>query len=277
MASNDRGIDLRHVMKLPPPEAVDYFEQKGVTVADDWRRMSEEARENAFTVSGVAKLEVLQTIRDEMLESIAGNVPLPEFSKKIIPILQQNGWWGDTVDEETGEITRHGNPFRLRLIYQQNLQSSFMAGRRARQRESAGEYPYWIYVSVADSRTRPHHLTLHGRVFRHDDPFYQYFYPPNGFLCRCRVRAMPESRVGAGKGRFPLSDSRDRLSVIKVPVSKEKPELGVAKVGRFEHAPGKYLETDPGFAQPPGKRWSPNLDKYDDALVRRYLNDIANQ
>ena len=44
-----------------------------------------------------------------------------------------------------------------------------------------------VYRTVGDSRVRPDHEALDGIAKPVDDPFWNTFYPPNGFLCRCTV------------------------------------------------------------------------------------------
>jgi len=282
MATTD-GFDLYYAMTLPPVEAVAYFRQKGLRVSENWYDLLDEIHSKVFTVAHCARLDVLQDIRDELKKAMNGNVSFAEFKKTLTPILQAKGWWGKAIDYETGEIlerypgtgniVRYGSPWRLKLIYDVNLQTSFMAGRRARQLENVESRPYWMYVAVMDSRTRTTHQTLNGRVFRHDDPFYGAFYPPNGYRCRCRVRALAPHQVGDVPGQTPLSTSVGRLDRVDVPLSASNPDAGTTKVARFQHQPGKYVTTDPGWSSPPGSLWQPTLDRYDADLVEQYRKE----
>ena len=280
MPTPDQGFDLLYAMSLPPAEAVAYFKQKGLQVSENWYDLLGEIHGKVFTVANVARLDVLQAIRDELKRAMYGNVAFSEFKKRLTPILQVKGWWGKAIDMETGEILKtypgttvpvqYGSPWRLKLIYDANLQSSFMAGRRARQLENASERPYWMYIAVMDSKTRPQHRALHGRVFRYDDPFYEAFYSPNGYRCRCRVRTLSPDQVGSGPGQTPLSTSKGRLDQVDVPLSTRNPDAGTTKVARFEYATGKYVTPDPGWSHPPGSTWKPELKRYDADLVEQY-------
>lgn len=47
-------------------------------------------------------------------------------------------------------------------------------------------YPYWKYVCNGTQIT-PCHLEYSGLVLRHDDPWWDAHFPPDGPNCRCRV------------------------------------------------------------------------------------------
>ncbi len=48
--------------------------------------------------------------------------------------------------------------------------------------------PFLRYDTVGDGRVRPDHKILEGVTLRYDDPFWDVYYPPNGWRCRCSVQ-----------------------------------------------------------------------------------------
>lgn len=48
--------------------------------------------------------------------------------------------------------------------------------------------PYLEYVTKRDNRVRPAHVYLDGIIRRADDAFWNTFFPPNGWLCRCKTK-----------------------------------------------------------------------------------------
>lgn len=139
-----------------------------------------------------------------------GLTPCHKVSQHLTSNLQAKGWWSKktVVDsKDNAERVQEGSPARLRLIYRQNLQTAYMSARWKQMKANADARPYWQYVAVMDRRTRPTHSALNTKVLRHDDPVWQYIYPPNGFNCRCRVRALTERDL-LRKGRFPEPPSK---------------------------------------------------------------------
>ena len=49
--------------------------------------------------------------------------------------------------------------------------------------------PYLEYVTMKDNRVRPEHILLDGIIRKADDAFWNTFYPPNGWMCRCKTNA----------------------------------------------------------------------------------------
>ncbi len=183
------GIDLSHAFELPPEEAMAYFRAKGFAISWDWWEVWERAHAVAFTVAKVMRQDILEDIREALDAALAEGKPFREFARELTPTLKKKGWWGKLTDDY-GETVQLGSPWRLRTIYSVNLQTAYMAGRYATQMELTEERPFWMYTAVMDSRTRPGHAALHGMVFRYDDPIWESLYPPNGWNCRCRVRAL---------------------------------------------------------------------------------------
>jgi SPP1 gp7 family putative phage head morphogenesis protein len=247
--------DLKYALGLPPERAMAYLKAKGYAISFDWHEVLADAQAKSFTVAKAMTLDVLSTIREEVQKSLDQGLTLRQFQKNLTPRLQALGWWGkqEVTDPRTGEVRRAqlGSPYRLRTIYQTNMQTAYMAGRYQEQLANAKEQPFWMYVAVLDARTRPSHRALHGRTFKYDDPFWGSFYPPNGWNCRCRVRAMDGEAVTA-KGRT-VESGADHLSQVEVPVSAKSGKTASAAV--FTDNTGRRIATDPGWGYNPGKSW----------------------
>jgi SPP1 gp7 family putative phage head morphogenesis protein len=246
------SADLKAIFRLPPADAVAYLKAKGIAVTWDFREMLDAAHQRAFTAAGILKVDALEAIRESLVRALEEGMTYQDWVKTIGPELEKRGLLGrhKLVNPETGEL-KTLSPWRLRTIYQTNLQSAYMAGRYAQMKETVESHPYWQYVAIMDSRTRPAHRALNGRTFRHDDPIWSAgFYPPLGYNCRCRARPMSEGAVK--REGIALSSSEGRLSQIEVEVGRGD-AARPAKVARFETAPGQFVATDPGFAHSPAE------------------------
>lgn len=193
-------IDLKAVIGLPPEQALAYFRSKGYAITWRWEDLWQEAQATSFTVAKAMRLDILQTIRDALEQSLTEGTTLRDFQRDLEPQLKALGWWGKQVIVDAAgnaDLVQLGSPYRLATIFNTNTQVALMAGRYRGFMDNIAARPFWQYVAVMDSRTRPSHAALHGRVFRYDDPFWSYFYPPNGFRCRCRVRALSQRDVEA--------------------------------------------------------------------------------
>ena len=264
-------VDLAYAIGLAPEAAIAYFRAKGYQIAWSWLDVWQEAHAKAFTVAGVMKLDVLQDIRSAVDTALAKGETYSEFENQLKPTLQAKGWWGRNaqIDMNTGAMAGQAlTAWRLKTIFQTNLQTAYQAGRYQSFMGNVTDRPYWMYVAVMDRRTRPQHAALNGRVFRANDPFWDSFYPPNGFNCRCRVRALDDDNLR--ERDLALSSSQGKLSKIDVPTSRQ-PGAPKTTVERFEYAPRKYVAPDPGWSYNPGKvKWQPDLTRYDADLVKKY-------
>lgn len=194
-------------LKMQPEQAVEFLRSKGLQVSESWRDLWKVAHRQAFTVARSAGYDVLGDIRQALLESLAKGESYQQFIDKLKPTLQAKGWWGKAIDKETGEIIKTyegssrpvelGSPRRLKLIYEQNMQTALIAGRYRVMQEAAQSHPYWRYIAKQDRRTRPSHRALHGRIFRNDDPAWAVIHPPNGWRCRCEIQALTERDIQA--------------------------------------------------------------------------------
>lgn len=248
------AVDLKYAIGLEPEQAIRYFESKGYQLGFRWQDVWAEAHARAFTVAGVMKVDVLQDIRQALDDALKNGTSQAEFKNGLAATLQKKGWLGrgDVVDGETGEIQgRRLTPRRLDTIFQTNMQSAYMAGRYAEQMRMVDSRPFWEYVAILDSRTRPAHAALNGSVYRFDDPFWNTFYPPCGYNCRCRVRTR-SARDVASEDLAPRS-SAGRLVEIDQPIGKSG-ETRPA-IAYDDPATGRRIAPDPGFGFNPGREW----------------------
>ena len=164
-----------------------------------------------FTVANLAKLDVLQDIKDALRQAIDRGETEKWFQGQLEDVLRAKGWWGKgvVVDPDTLEarVIQQGSLRRLQTIYRTNLQSAYMAGRLRQAQEQADRAPWAQYLAIRDAKTRPGHAALHGQVFRLDSPAWAVIAPPNGYNCRCRARYLSDRELAA-RGLKPATDVR---------------------------------------------------------------------
>lgn len=244
-------------MTLPPARAIAYFQSKGLTPTISWQDMQDEAHAVEFAVAGITKLDVLSDIQNSLTRSLTEGMSFRQFQDELEPLLQRKGWLGrGLVADDDGVLQgKKLMPYRLDTIFRTNIQSAHAAGRYQQQMRNVADRPYWEYNAVMDNRTRPTHAALNGRVFRWDDPIWQTIYPPNGYNCRCRVRALAEAQMKNHPQGVETSDGR--LVTVQQPYGLDG-EIRSVKAYR-DPKTGKMLVPDAGFHLNPGRGYLAGL------------------
>lgn len=242
-------------MGLPPKDAIAYFESKGYQVTFNWRDVWQEAQAKAFTVSSVAKLDILEDIRGALNTALKDGKTEDWFIKQLTPVLQEKGWWGRRIDVDPdgrAQVVRMGSPDRLKLIYRQNLQTSYMAGRYKQMLENADNRPWWTFIVVDDDRTTDVCRGLAGQTFRYDDPIWDSHYPPLHFRCRTRVGAASDRDLER-RGITPSSGEGRMISEPYEYTDSSTGEVIYREVIGYRTPGGRLLRTAPGFSYNPGR------------------------
>ena len=82
----------------------------------------------------------------------------------------------------------------LESEYSTSISGSMNAARWTDYTRSAKAMPFLRYSTVGDDLVRDSHAVLDGTVKRIDDIFWDNYYPPNGFRCRCGTTQTGNSR-----------------------------------------------------------------------------------
>lgn len=73
---------------------------------------------------------------------------------------------------------------------------AYGVGRRSAMDDVRDLLPVWEYSAVGDDRTRASHRALDGVIYPADHPFWDQYYPPWDFGCRCTVIPLPSIPKG---------------------------------------------------------------------------------
>lgn len=139
------------------------------------------ARGKAFTVSGLAALDLIQEVIDSLKEALETGETFQEWQKIAIS------------RPELLELP----PGRLETIFRTGIQTHYGIGRTQQQRLNKGRRPYLMWDAINDTRVRPAHLAMDGYIAPIDDPIWLKWSPPAGFNCRCTRIALTEKQAKA--------------------------------------------------------------------------------
>ncbi len=162
-----------------------------------WLDLFNQEHSRAFTVAKTAGHDVLGDIGKSLEEAIRNGETLEMWQRKLIPTLQDKGWWGTgpALDPATGEMveSRLGSVRRLDIIYDTNMRQSYAAGRWLEIERNKKDVPYLMYKHNFSLHPRKEHEAWDGTCLPVDDPWWLTHYPPNAWKCHCTV--IPVSRT----------------------------------------------------------------------------------
>lgn len=264
-------INLAALFKMKPKVAAEYLAQKTSKETNHWYEVYEKQHDKIFTVARTAGYDVLRDIRAAVQKAIDSGQTLKEFQKELRPVLQEKGWWGKAPDvDNPKQEVQLGSVRRLETIYTTNLRTSYQAGRYQDLMANVKYRPYWQYVAVMDDRTRREHKELNGKVFRWDSPFWDTFFPPNGWNCRCTVKSLSQKDIDRLGLTIDSTDGRLGAGTVKLPDGSIQPSAVYRLPG------GRRVQADAGWNYNPGKStYRPSYDGSDPELYKNYVAELV--
>lgn len=152
-----------------------------------WNSLAGPVHGKVFTVAGATTADLARDIQQHLVTSLAEGQTITQFRKGFDVAVQKHGW---TYKGKRG--------WRTNVIFNTNMRSAHMAGRWAQIEANVEHRPYLQYRTAGDARVRPQHRQWNGLIYPVSDSFWNTHYPPNGWNCRCAVRAYSQGDM-AGK------------------------------------------------------------------------------
>ena len=88
------------------------------------------------------------------------------------------------------QVTSH-----MAVEYNLAVAGGQMSATWERAQQNKAVLPLMQYVTVGDGRVRPEHAELDGIIRPVDDSFWDMYYPPNGWGCRCDVISLTDGTI----------------------------------------------------------------------------------
>lgn len=214
---------------LPMLEAIRFWSGKLKMSPGEFSRLADEIKTVAFSVGGIAKGDELTTVFDALDRAIKDGTAFDAFKKEAAAVFERRGWTGPAA-------------WRVETIFRTNIQTAYSVGRYKEMQEVKRDRPYWQYSAVNDSRTRPTHWAMNGKIYPADHPFWDTWYPPNGYNCRCGVVTLSQDDIDSEGLTVQTEDPTGGLIEPVDPVTGNK-------------LPARLLMPDKGFDHNPGKDW----------------------
>lgn len=164
--------------------------------APDWTQEDNNllirVQNNIFQFSGAKTYSELKELRDAVYEN-GHLLSKPDFRRRA------------------RQINYDYNETYLEAERQQVMAAGTQGSRWLDIEESADTHPYLEYVTAEDDRVREEHRRLAGIILPVDDPFWDQYYPPNGWRCRCSVRKITEREYDRKTENYEYRDMGDYL------------------------------------------------------------------
>lgn len=240
-ADDDKRLMKERLTRLFRGMMQALFRQQGASL-DISILASDEAQQfitghTAVLDSSFAQVPMSEAMRQRLTRStyvFSGMKTFHELNEAFPSLLDENGVrkpFGRFLND-VRKIDETYNRHYLRAEYN-FIHASAQAAARWEQFAQDGDRYHLQYRTAADGRVRPEHADLHGVTLPPSDPFWEEFYPPNGWNCRCTV-------VQVRKSKHPATDPDEAHA-------RGEAALQLDKKGMFRFNPGRQQKAVPDY------------------------------
>ena len=183
------------------------------------------------------KVEMSDLMRKRLTRSnyiFSGMKTFHELNEAFPSLLDENGNRKSFEQflNDVRKIDEKYNRNYLRAEYNFVQSSAEMAAKWERFMEDGDRYNLQ-YRTAADGKVRPEHASMHGITLPPSDSFWEEFYPPNGWNCRCTV-------IQVRKSKYPATDHEEAMALGELATGRDSK-------GIFRFNPGKEGKSVPDY------------------------------
>lgn len=183
------------------------------------------------------RLEKSDLMRQRLTRSnyiFSGIKTFHELNEAFPSLLDSNGnrKTFEAFLNDVRKIDKTYNSNYLRAEYNFVQSSAEMAAKWERFSEDGDRYNLQ-YRTANDDKVRPEHAALNGVTLPPSDPFWEEYYPPNGWNCRCTV-------VQVRKSKYPATAHEEAMALGEEALQRDTK-------GIFHFNPGKQNKTVPDY------------------------------
>lgn len=185
----------------------------------------------------IQRLEMSDTMRKRLTRSnyiFSGLKTFHELNEAFPSLLDSNGN-RKTFEAFLNDVRKIDNTYNrgyLRAEYNFVQSSAEMAAKWEQFSEDGDRYNLQ-YRTANDGKVRPEHAALNGVTLPPSDPFWEEYYPPNGWNCRCTV-------VQVRKSKYPATPHDEAMALGEEALQRDTK-------GIFHFNPGKENKTVPDY------------------------------
>lgn len=200
--------------------------------AQDFIRTHTDTLDSAFRQVGMS-----HTMRQQLSRSnyvFSGLKTFHELNEAFPSLLDENGnrKTFERFLKDVQKIHETYNRNYLRAEYNFVHASAAMAARWEEFARDGDDY-LLQYRTAGDGKVRPEHAALNGVTLPPSDTFWDEYYPPNGWNCRCTA-------VQVRKGKYPETPRGEAME-------RGREALAGDKKGMFRFNPGKQRKAVPDY------------------------------
>lgn len=157
------------------------------------------------------------------------HVELKELGAKLVDENGKISSWNRFLSEATALGKKYNEDY-LHAEYIFATSSSEMAARWSDVSKDGDRYNLQ-YRTAGDDRVRDAHARINGTTLPANDPFWDSYYPPNGWRCRCTA-------VQVLKEKYPLDNSAEKIRIADAATTQIDAK-GRDRGAMFRYNPGK--------------------------------------